>query len=44
VYELTPATTMPDQFKNLTAVFTLMDEEGTINFNMTTSEDYEANY
>lgn len=35
---------MPDEFKNLTAVFTVMDDEGTINFNMTTTEDYEAGY
>jgi hypothetical protein len=35
---------MPDEFKDLTAVFTLMDDDGTINFNMTTTEDYEANY
>lgn len=44
IYSLTPATSMPGEFKDLTAVFTLMSDDGTINFNMTTTEDYLANY
>ena len=44
IYSLKPATTMPDQFKDLTAVFTLMSDDGTVNFNMTTTEDYLSGY
>lgn len=33
-------TEVNDGYSKLTAVFTLMDDQGTMNFNLTTSEDY----